>query len=204
MRIGYIRADNRMGEAPQREVLEAAGISPNDIRVEGKGSAQPVLTWIIERKIRKSESDTVEVSDLHRLCSNSECMAEMVSRIAERNAVVVEARTGARSDRVGPFSVALAQSIAFLSGRLTRADRSRIGKLGAEASPVTKPKGGHMPLAQIQTMINDHAKYPTLMDAIEAINRDRRYRRKVNASLIYRWARDKKIDMIRRIPGPKT
>lgn len=204
MRHGYILVDGRMGEAPQRKILEDAGIAPKEIHVDTDTVAQPKIQWFVEKKLRPKSKDTVEVAYLHRLGTNSDAVVDNIDALTGRNAVIVEAATGARSDRLGLFSKALHDSILFLSGKLSRADRSKIAKANAAKSPRTKAKVDGDRLAVIQTIMNQHDKYPRVADAIDAINARRGKLPRVSAQDIYRLAKRGKITLTRRIAGPKS
>lgn len=199
MRMGYIRPDKLMGEAPQRQVLLDSGIPAKHIYVETDSKEQPILEWIIDRKMRPNDHDTVEVSDLHRLCSNTDCMVEAIERISARNGSVVDVRTGASSEKAGAFARALAGSIGVLSGRLSRSDRRRIGKMGAEASPVTKSKSVSLPLHRIDAIMDDHDL--SIGDAVAKIRRE--FKAKApSIATIHRWRREGKLKFRRRLAGP--
>lgn len=184
MRIGYIRADKRMGEAPQRKILEESGLEKSAIYVETDNGSLEILNWIIEKKMRQTAHDTVDVAYLHRLHSNSDGMAMMIKRIMGRGGVVVEAATGTRSDDSLAMVSALHDSIAALSGRLSGTARTRIGKAGAAASPVTKPKSKRMPAYEAIQFWHDLTLHS--MDAIGAMNADDRYLDKWSYASAYR------------------
>lgn len=191
MRIGYIRVDGKMGDAPQRECLVASGIpdKPNSIFVEDGNGA--TLDWIITRKMRPSAKDTVEVSDLHRLASTTGGISDAVERISERNGTVIEARTGIRSNQPGAFSRAFAASSAYLAGRGPRPDLSKIGRL------VTKQKKGEATLHDIERIMNDHTL--TVAAAVAQINA--KYKISMSTSTLYRRRRLGKVKFQPRLMG---
>lgn len=191
MRIGYIRADNKMGAAPQREALVASGIpdKPNNIFVEqGNGTT---LDWVIARKMRPSHRDTIEVSDLHRLASTTAGISDAIERISDQKGTVIEVRSGARSDQPGPFSRAFAASSAYLAGRGPRPDLSKIGQL------VAKRKDGSATLHDIERIMNDHTL--TVAAAVAKINA--KYRIGISTSTLYRRRRKGKVKFEPRLMG---
>lgn len=179
--LKYVRPDKRDPEgAEQRAVL--AMFKP-DVEftaseyVEDSRRAigdYPRRTALI-RAIRAS-SDLVVVADFWRLASRTGDLADAVEAIRGRkNAkgkkllpVIVEARTGFRSDCQAQLARMMAKATNVYAGRGLSTERAReLGKAGAAASPVTKPVKGRMSYGAMAKIINAS---PTLASAIEAIN----------------------------------
>jgi len=187
MRHGYIYPDNRMGEAAQRKMLLEAGIPEKQIYVEGKPEGndwQPRLSWLVDRKLRPGYNDTLEVAYLHRLAWRSSRMVDTIDNITARDTIVVEVGSGARSDKPGPFARAIHDSMLFLSGKTGRADRSTIGKLGAAASPVTKPKNARLPDDQALVIWRNPAL--TSAEAVATMNAVEKYKNGWSYASAYR------------------
>ena len=75
-----------------------------------------------------------------------------------------------------------------------------MGKLGAAASPASKPKTGHMPLHDIQAIWN---AADSVQEAVAKIRRDRRYKTKLSMTTLYRWRDSGKLKLLPRLPGRK-
>lgn len=190
-----------MGIEEQKEILRAQGFTDKQMKfwIETDSVNQPKLKTIIEQ-MRYSNHDTVEVSDLHRLCSRSECMADFIDQIAAKNGTVVEWREGEiRSSQTGKFAKALVANSLFLSGKMSKAARSQIGKLGAAASPVSNYKTGVMPLHEIEAIFNDRKL--SLDQAYDKYYADPRYKVRVSKPTILRWAREERFQYHKRPAG---
>lgn len=211
MRIPYLCVNALMGDAPQRDMLKLCGFTDKQIDEwrETNPETRDRREYIISRKLRfkRKEPDEIWVSDLHQLANRSDDLPEVIAAVHERNAVVVEARSEARSTSGnGKFLKALHQATYVMAGMRSRADRSRAAK-EAYAKRSQARRDGFPPPALIEHTVNNHGRWPTLLDAIEHLN-SLGYRNKLNKSLIYRRAKFpdgdlEKIHLAERKAGPK-
>lgn len=177
----YIRLDGRDPDGSEQRAILAKFDPPGRVsRSEYVEEAKRVVGQYprrnaLVRAIRK-KSDLVVVADFWRLASRTGDLADAVEAIRGRKdadgeklrVVIVEARTGFRSDCQTQLVRMMEKATNVYAGRSLSPERAReMGRLGSEASPATKPKGGRMPYRQMAKIIN---AAPTLAAAIEEIN----------------------------------
>lgn len=181
----YIRPEPRFSAAKQRAALDALGKKIATTYTEEprtRGGPFPKRdAWV--KSLRAGVLATV--SDFHRLATTADDLRDVRASIHKTGAVILEARTGRRSDDPEALADMTHEAVAFYSQRgLTKQDASKLGKMGAAASPATKPKRGRMPKADA-AVIWRKVEYTT-HEAIAAINADPAYKVKYNLSYAYR------------------
>lgn len=183
MRLALIRADERFSADRQAAVLTA----------KRRYTDRDALL----KALRKG--DELEVSDFHRLASGMKDWRDVWTALGEKNVVVVEARTGFRSDKQTQFSDMLHRATLFWA-RKDSDTMSEIGKKGAENSPRAKRRKGRMPLREAERILNDPA-YETRAAGLAAINSDPRYSIPWSRAFAYRMNDKGEIALRPRLSG---
>jgi hypothetical protein len=200
MMFGYANGSARKAIATQRETLEAFGVQK--IWADEKGDDGDWLHLTGEGTgLSRGGPHEIVVAEFHLLATNRAGLLDRLKTIFERGAVVVEAMTGRRTSNQRDYADMLLEATDFYRGGMSKAERIRIAKLGAAASPVTKLKDGRMPLTEAIKFLYDVNL--TIREAIAYINRDRRYRRKWSLSFAYQRNKAGDIKLPQRIAGPK-
>lgn len=171
----YIRLDGRDPDgAEQRAVLKTFPSPPG--KWDSMEYVEQARRTVSEypgrgRLVRalRSSADLVVVSDFWRLASRTGDLAEAVKEIRSKHKpVIIEARTGKRSDCQKDFAQMFAKAMNVYAGRTLSPERAKeLGAAGAAKSSATKPKTGHMPFRNMAKIINEA---PTMSVAIETIN----------------------------------
>ncbi len=204
MLLGYIRPDARYPESRQREALVAFGVKKFYVEPPRKRGDDYPMRKAMVQQIRLSQKDCVVVCEFHRLASTGKDLKDAYRAIHARKAVIVEAASRRRSDDPDDLGDMILEATETFSQRqLSKFEASRIGKIAAGFSPVTKPLKGRMPLKMAEAMLNDRKRFPEIGHAIEAINHDKRWKVGWNKPLAYRLAREGKIKLASRRPGKK-
>lgn len=199
MKIGYRRPNKYFGMAKQEQSLLAWGAA--QIHDEA-ASGLIKRDWLVTTKVRPAAKDEIGVARLFVLAEDGNDLRAAISQAHRRKAVIVETDTGRRSDcRDELLAMFQDASLAYAGKWLSPERAAELGKLGADASPVTKKSDRHMPPSQAQKFFNNHKDYPTLAVALAAINRDRRFRGKWSRSRIYREEEEGNLKLIPRVPG---
>lgn len=170
----YIRLDGRDPDgAEQRAVLKSFPTPKDWTATEYVEPARRTVGEYPERarlvRAIRSSADLVAVSDFWRLASRTGDLAEAVKEIRSKHKpVIVEARTGKRSDCQKDLAQMFAKATNVYAGRMLSPERAKeLGVAGAAKSTATKPKAGHMPFRTMAKIINESA---TMNVAIETIN----------------------------------
>lgn len=207
MKLGYLRHEPRWPAADQEAMLRLLGVTKFWTEDEKKRAGEYPARTALARAIR-SKSDEIYVSDFHRLGNGVEALAVAVRELrAKHKAVIIEARTGRRSDCTADLADMMAEAQKHQSQRGLSPEMAReMGRKGGDKSPATKPRKGHIPLAEINRIMNDHKTYPNVLDAIAAV---KLASIKAKAEFwpsrdtIYRWNRTGKLKFRERKSGRK-
>lgn len=157
--------------------------------------------WIGSMRGRKDE--VFAVTDWHRLASNGDDLKAVTAKIDAKGQVIVELRTGRRSDNPGQRGEMIHEALKFYAQRaLTTTEAKKMARRGAKASPVTKPLEGRMPHDEALAFIDNLKKYSSVEDAVKAINKVREYPVKWNADFAYREKRFGRLNFKSRPMGP--
>jgi hypothetical protein len=148
------------------------------------------------------ETHAVLVDEFHHLATTWVALQERVERIHRFNAFVIEAASGRSTEDRVSFARMLQEAQDFYRSGMTRKERSRIGKLGADASSATKPKPGRMPVSEAIVLLYD-VKF-TIRGALARINQDTRYVRPWTLSYAYKLAKRGYITLPQRRAGPRV
>lgn len=179
--VQYIRLDKRDPEGKaQRDVIakfKPEGEFSTEEHVEllkrAVGDYPKIKTAV---KSLRASDDLIVVADFWRLATRIGDLADNVELIRSKNGrsgkklgcVIVEARTGRRSDCQKDLARMMAESANTYAGRgLSPLQASINGKLGAIASPVAKPKEGRAPWKVIVAALKSEGK---VADAIAVVN----------------------------------
>lgn len=184
---GYIRPEPRFSAEKQRKPLSDVGVNQRAIYEEARRERRdgfPERDSAI-RSLRANSNDILVVSDYHRLAVSAEDLRQVRAALKAKGVVVLEARTGRRSDNPDDVQDMYDEARDFWAQRgVTKEFMSNLGKRGAAKSPVTKPKTGRMPLHEAQEIWRNpdynHAQ------ALAVINADDRYETKYNSAYAYR------------------
>lgn len=126
---GWIRASKSMSARAQYKAMADAGVTAiYDADKSGLGLD------VCIRSLRPG--DTLGVTTADRLAGTRKAIRVALDQIRERGAVLVELKTGRRSDRaddVASMVLDAVDEIAADGRRLTRGEAQRLGKLGGEA-----------------------------------------------------------------------
>lgn len=183
MRLALIRADERFAAARQEAVLTAKR------RYTDRDAALKALR----------KGDELEVSDFHRLASGMKDWRDVWSALGAKSVVVVEARTGYRSDDQVQFSDMLHRATLFWA-RKDSDTMSEIGKKGNANSPVAKRRKGRMPFREAERILNDPA-HETRDKALAAVNSHPDYNEPWSRPFMYRMNDEGKIALRPRLSG---
>lgn len=173
-----------MGETVQLEILE--GHDCKVIYTEPRRGLDERINVITSLR----HNDELCVSHLHRLGTGQRDLSEVIKAVISQGATIIEVSTGRHSNDPASLVTMIQDANSYYAHSLTSERAQEIGKLGAAASPMTKRRRGRMPIKNALIILNDHKRYPTLVDAITAINKDKRYGRPWNVPLVYRLKKD--------------
>ena len=152
----------------------------------------------------RSSSDIVVVADFWRLASRLSDLTAAVDAIrAKQKPVIVEARTGKRSDCAKDLVSMCAHAANVYAGRMLSPERAKaLGDAGAEASPRTKPKPGRAPWKVIVAALRANG---TVNEAIAFIN-GLGHETPINRIWLYREAKNRKttVEALRTRRGRTT
>lgn len=201
----YIRPEPNFPESKQRPSVDAA--KPGAVYVEGprQQGKHPWPTrdaWI--KSLRKSQRDVACVSHFHRLAPDYDDLRGVLKAIEAQGAMIREYSTGRTSKSVSDMAAMIFDAQDFYAQRGLTTERAvEIGHLGAEASPVTKPKKGRMPHAQAIVFLNDITV--GIKQAIANINKESRGRYPVKWTFTYAYKekREGRLPFASRAAGPK-
>lgn len=147
----------------------------------------------------------------HRLATNAEDLKAVRDRIKAAGFVVIELATGRRTDNPDDAADMVDEARDFYARRgLTKAEATRVGKMGALMSPATKSKDDkRYPIELAEKILNDHETYPTLRVAYRAINNARNadgrpFKCKWYPALATRLEKKGKLHLKDRRSGPKV
>lgn len=190
VRYGFVRADSRHAEAPQRAILEGDGVLATKIANDLDR---------LKRSMARGPS-TICVPDLHRLASDTEGLMVALDDLLGAGFVVRESRTGRQSDDPRAWTTAVFDAMRFYRRHGLTLEEARAAAMnGAAASPVTKPKKGRMPFHEARVILEDHKTYRRLNDALRAINSVRKYPTKWNVAFVHR--NKKRMKLTPRLSG---
>lgn len=184
MDIPYLRACHKMTLFAQDKLFAASPFAKLARLAKDDIGASTARTWLLEKKLRKGHSDRVLVTRFDRLAPNARELREVFHKIEAAGATVFEITTGRSSAKPSDLLAMTDEAKDFYAGRPTGDELSAWGSAGAAQSPVTKAKTGHMPLRDMDAILDDHSL--TLDQAVARINADKRYKTKVSKSWVQR------------------
>lgn len=197
MLIRYIaRSEPRITQDDQIVVIGAW--RGRTYRESEKGADPFEKRAVMLLQIRKG--DEIYVSDFHRLGQAVADLIKVMEAIEEKGAVVVEARTGLRSDKASQMSKMLHHAGLWYARRDPDTLAAR-GREAAKLSSASQIKEGRMPAGEAAVYLNDHERYPYLDDALDAINAVRKYGTPWNKPFVYRMVHKKKLSLRPRLSG---
>jgi len=211
MLLGYIRPDGRHSADVQRTILAAFrhdGKKIEKLWEDKRDDATYPQRKNLARALR-SKSDVIVVTHFHRLADPGDDIKFALAELCARYCItIIEATTGRHVDCTAADGISMAiDAMQFKSKRGLDSDAARrVGKLGADASPVTKPKKGHMPLKRIAEIMDDHETYSSVLSAIAAVKRISKaegFEWWPSRETIYRWKAEGKLQFTDRPPGRK-
>lgn len=197
MLIRYIaRSEPRISQDDQLAIIGAW--RGRTYRESEKGADPFEQRAVMLRQIRKG--DEVHVSDFHRLGQAVAELVEIIEAIEAKGAVVVEARTGFRSDKGSQLSKMQHHAGLWYARR----DPDTLAQRGRDASKLSSAsqvKEGRMPPREAMGYLNNHEKYPYLDDALDAINAVKKYGVPWNKPYVYRMRKKGLISLRPRLSG---
>jgi hypothetical protein len=177
-----------MGETAQLTILEPYSLPL--IYTEDRRDAHQSLRERGDAIAALRRGDELCVSHLHRLGTGQGDLSAAIRAVIEQGATVIEANTGRRSDNAAQLVGMIADANTFYARTMTPETAQRIGRLGAAASPMTKRRRDRMPIKDALKIVNDHKRYPTLVEALAVINKDKRYKRPWSVAHVYHLKKD--------------
>jgi hypothetical protein len=200
MMFGYVNGSARKAVSAQREAIEALGI--NKIWQDNRGNTEEWnhLTGL-ETGIGRGGPHQIVVAEFHLLSTTRDGLLARLKTIFDRGSHVLEALTNRSTENNDEFAQMLLEATDYYRGGMSKAERRKIAKMGAEASPVTKPKDGRMPATEAIKWLYDVSL--TIQVALARINQDERYRTKWTQSYVYQQHHKGKIRLPQRVAGPK-
>lgn len=184
---GYIRPDARFPATAQKDALRKADVAEGAIYQESdrqRDTCYPEFLALVE-SLR--EGDVVMVSAFHRLGSGVDDLRENATILLSKGFEVVEATSGRRSGNpVDLVNMTLDAVLLYSRRLLSHAQAVELGKLGAAASPKTKPLKGRMPIKMARMMWRSRPDW-TSEQCLALINSDTRY--KVKYSMKHAYAK---------------
>ena len=197
--FGYVNGNCRQATSTQRAALEAFGVTK--IWADAKGDSDDFDYLTGESTgIGRGDEIPVVVAEFHHLATNRADLLARIVLIHTRGSAIVEAATGRQSHDLRHLLDMVLEATDFYRGGMSKHERTRIAKIGAKASPVTKPKDGRMPAGEAIKFLYDVKL--TIREAVAHINQDARYRLKWNLSYAYQQNRLGKIKLPQRVAGP--
>lgn len=190
---GYIRPEPRNPAPKQRAAIEMLGLGSFPIYEEAirETPGFPIRTAMFNAR-RVGGRDVVIVSELHRLAPDAETLRAFLKKLDAKEVCVLEATTGRYSGTNGTLQEMIFDAVAWYKSKgLTSEAASKLGKLGAEASPATKPKQGRMPVRQAQIIWRNPAL--STEAALNAINADKTYPEEYSQSAAYRYLKTRMV-----------
>lgn len=188
----YIRPEPRFSLPKQAETIRDLGEKVTTYTEEfgrANGRLPERDLWIASLRI----GTVAVVSDFHRIATSAVGLKEARAAIKAQGAVVLEARTGRRSDDPDALGDMIQEALRFYSQRgLTTEEARRLGRMGAASSPATKAKKGRMPIAEALPIWRDNA-IPSIEAALEKINADKRYKTPYTQATAYRYLRAREV-----------
>lgn len=178
-RVAYIRLDKRMGETVQIAALERYSFPLTYTDALGSLRERGEMLSGLRRH------DELWLSHMHRLGTGKADLAKVLKAVFKVGAHVVEASTGLKSDDPINLVDMLESAHVFYARTLTPERAKVIGRLGGQKSGVTTRRKDRMPIKDALKFLNDHERYPTLVSALAAINKDKRYKRPWAVAHVY-------------------
>lgn len=176
MYYGYANGNCRQATSTQVEAIEAfrPGLK---VAVEQKGSDDEwrflVATDGKPKALGRGSGHFVVVANFHQLATNTEDLVERVNAVHARGSYIVEPGLEGKPHRSTEDRVALVDMLIeaqdFYRKGISKRDRSRAGKIGAKASPATKPKEGRLPVSEAAPILKDESY--GRRQAIEEVNK---------------------------------
>lgn len=202
----YFRPDPRCSIKAQNEAVKSW--PGKIIRYDEEKADQTAQRegWI--RAMRAGE--LFGVPFFHRLATSAAELRAVRAKIAPKKATILELATGRRSDDCYALADMVQEALDFYARRgLSSAEAAIYGKLGADASPVTKARTDRMPNELAEEILNNHEKYPTLKVALRAINnatnaKGKKFKRKWNEAHIYQQVKKGKLNLKPRRAGRRV
>jgi hypothetical protein len=198
MDVPYLRGCSKVSLLAQDKLFDASPFAKLK-RNEDKDGASETIEWLINRKLRATHRDRVLVTHFHRLAPDGKDLLATFRAIRAKGATVFEITTGRSSACQADLAHMTSDAKDFYAGRPTAEQLASWGIEGAARSSASRAKEGHMPLHDMDKILDDHSL--TLDQAIARINADRRYKTKVSKSWIHRRRGDGKLKFRHRISG---
>lgn len=165
---GYIRPTKDRPAGPQRELLQSKGVTI--IYEEGKGET-------LENAIKHMRRGSVlYVPTFDRLSAHRRVLKQIIADVHERGAIIIEAKTGRRSDRAKDIAEMIFEAIDINNRRpLSTAEARRRGLLGGA------PKKKLLSKRQDRMIWKDVVNYPDIADVVTAWSGD------ISVRTAFRW-----------------
>jgi DNA invertase Pin-like site-specific DNA recombinase len=196
--LQYVRLDKRDPEGAEQRAVISSFAPPGEWTAAEYVEAvrREIGTYPQRDKLVRavrSSADMIVVADFWRLASRLGDLTDAIAIIrAKHKPVIVEARTGKRSDCQRDLAEMVARASHIYSGRLLTPDNaSAAGKKGAEASPATKPKEGRAPWKVIVEQLREMR---TVDEAVQAVN-EMGYETPINRIWLYREVKKRGKDL---------
>lgn len=193
----YIRPEPRFSASTQKRAIDDLGKKIAVTYIEGersRGDAFPERTdWI-----KSLRPDTLAVvSDFHRIATDAAMLKTVRAAIKAQGAIILEARTGRRSDDPDALGDMVVEAAMFYARKgMTEEEAQRLGRLGAANSKATRKWTGRMPTAEAIKIWRDNSL--TYEEALAKINGDKNYRTPYSSAAAYRYLGIRGVK-----PGPK-
>jgi hypothetical protein len=198
---GYIRPEPRNPAAKQRAAIELLDLGKFPIYEETAANPPgfPHRTAMVNAR-RKGCNDVVIVSEMHRLAPDAESLRAVLKQLRAKDASILEATTGRYSGTNGTMEEMVLDAVAWYRSKgLTSEAAAKLGKIGANASPMSRPLAGRMPVREAQIIWRNPAL--TTEGALNTINADERFEEKYSQSAAYRHLKTRMVGAGR---PPKT
>jgi len=203
MLFGY--ANGNAKQATSAQVAALRSYDPKiKVWIEPQGSFEE-FDHIVDRKkqgacLGRGSNHAVAVAEFHQLATNRDELTQRVQAIHKLGAVIIEVSSRRSTEDRADLAAMMVEALDYYRmGGMSKAERTRVGKLGAAASPVTKPKDGRMPASMAIKFLYDLSL--SIKEALGLIAKDRRYRVPWTMSFAYKQHRDGKIQLPKRAAG---
>jgi len=203
MNFGYAN-----GNAKQAASTQAAALRAYDPKIkvwtEEKGASEDFDHIVDKRKtgscLARGSGHAVVVAEFHQLATNRDELTQRVQAIHKLGAVIIEVSSRRSTEDRADLAAMMVEALDYYRiGGMSKAERTRVGKLGAAASPVTKAKDGRMAASMAIKFLYDPSL--SIKEALGLIAKDKRYKVPWTMSYAYKQHRDGKIQLPKRAAG---